>query len=171
MRSVDQLLANWSDLHERLLAAEEIVRSLARQRDRALHSLGEAVQRQRRGLAIETRPPSQSTRHLPAPLTGHSKDLPEDLQLLDCSELGKLIGRSTKTIREDSRRRPETLPPRFVVPGSNRLMWRVVDVRAWMQVLAEQERERQDQEASKKHGAIDFSYKSRPPASDRRKGK
>lgn len=86
----------------------------------------------------------------------------EDLQVIDASELGKLIGRGTMTIRQDVHRRPETLPPRFVVPGSNRLRWRVVDVRAWMQALADLEQERRQAavEAARRSGTkTDFGYK------------
>lgn len=66
----------------------------------------------------------------------------DDLQTLGPSELGKLIGRATKSIKLDATRRPETLPPRFVVPGTRKLLWRVVDVRAWMEALAELEVQR-----------------------------
>lgn len=73
-----------------------------------------------------------------------SNELPQDLQTMDASELGKVIGRTTKTVREDSRRRPETLPPRLVIPGSKKLLWRVVDVQAWLQALADVEQDRRD---------------------------
>ncbi len=66
----------------------------------------------------------------------------EDLQTIDASELGKLLGRSTKSIKVDVTRRPDTLPPRFIVPGTRLLRWRVVDVRRWMQALAKLEEDR-----------------------------
>lgn len=66
----------------------------------------------------------------------------EDQRMIDCSELGKLIGRSTKSIRIDASRRPDTLPPTFKIPGTAKLKWRVKDVRAWLEALAEIEAER-----------------------------
>jgi predicted DNA-binding transcriptional regulator AlpA len=61
----------------------------------------------------------------------------DDQRLMDAAELGKLIGRSTKSVKIDSSRRPETLPPRFQIPGTRKLAWRVADVRAWMEALAD----------------------------------
>jgi hypothetical protein len=61
----------------------------------------------------------------------------DDLETIGPSELGVLLGRATKSIKLDSSRRPWTLPPRFEVPGSRALVWRVRDVRAWMEALAE----------------------------------
>ena len=67
----------------------------------------------------------------------------EDQRLMDASELGKLIGRSTKSIKVDATRRPHTLPPRFQIPGTAAQKWRVYDVRRWMEALAQvQEQER-----------------------------
>lgn len=66
----------------------------------------------------------------------------DDLATIDASELGKLIGRSTKSIKVDVSRRPDTLPPTFRIPGTRKIVWRVVDVRAWMQAIAELETER-----------------------------
>ena len=62
----------------------------------------------------------------------------DDLQLINASDLGKLIGRSTKTIKLDATRRPHTLPPRFPIPGRSRqaMLWRVSDVRRWMEAIA-----------------------------------
>lgn len=68
----------------------------------------------------------------------------EDLETIDASYLGKLIGRSTKSIMVDVSQRPETLPPRLVIPGSRKVLWRVVDVREWMQALADMEKERRE---------------------------
>lgn len=78
----------------------------------------------------------------------------EDIRLIDASELGKLIGRSTKTIKLDASRRPHTLPPRFPIPGRSRnaMLWRVSDVRRWMEgiaALAEQQRIEMRQLAAK----------------------
>lgn len=87
---------------------------------------------------------------------------PGDLQTIDASELGKIIGRATATIRKDCTRRPDTLPPRVVIPGSRKLLWRVDDVRAWLQALADLEQERRAAAvvASRRAGtATDFGYK------------
>jgi hypothetical protein len=66
----------------------------------------------------------------------------DDMQILGPSELGKLLGRSTKTIKVDASRRPDTLPPRFVVPGTRKLSWRVLEVRQWMNALAAVEQQK-----------------------------
>jgi len=66
----------------------------------------------------------------------------DDQQTIDASYLGKLIGRSTKSIRVDVTRRPDTLPPRFIIPGTRKVLWRVKDVRDWMDGIAELEIER-----------------------------
>lgn len=63
----------------------------------------------------------------------------DDLATMGASELGKLLGRSTKSIKLDASRKPETLPPRFVVPGTRNYLWRVKDVRDWMEAWAQVE--------------------------------
>jgi predicted DNA-binding transcriptional regulator AlpA len=40
--------------------------------------------------------------------------------------------KSPVTIRVDVSRRPETLPPRLVMPGSNRVIWAESDVNEWL---------------------------------------
>lgn len=52
---------------------------------------------------------------------------------LTAEELAPLLRRSATTIRTDVRRRPETLPPRMRLPGSNRLMWLESDVVTWLE--------------------------------------
>lgn len=78
----------------------------------------------------------------PAAVAPAATVLPDDLQTIGPSDLGKLIGRSTKTVKVDASRRPDTLPPRFIVPGTRKLLWRVADVRKWMQMLADIEAEK-----------------------------
>lgn len=46
--------------------------------------------------------------------------------------LADLLQRTVKTIRTDASRRPESLPPRLVIPGTARLMWVEEDVLAWL---------------------------------------
>lgn len=89
-----------------------------------------------------------------SPVMGIDLSLPEDLQTLDASQLGKLLGRSTKSIKMDVFRRPESLPPRWMPPGYKRhtFLWRVVDVRAWMQALA-------DLQADERKRAAEFARK------------
>jgi predicted DNA-binding transcriptional regulator AlpA len=63
----------------------------------------------------------------------HSLD---DERLLGTADLAKLLGRSQKAIRIAASKRPETLPPRFRVPGTRLLRWRWKDVKAWMDKVA-----------------------------------
>ena len=56
----------------------------------------------------------------------------DHLKLLKAEDLASLLGRAASTIKSDVRRRPETLPPRFKVPGTNRLRWLEADVVEWM---------------------------------------
>lgn len=67
--------------------------------------------------------------------------LADEQGLIDVAGLGSLLGRSQKTVRVDASRRPDTLPPRFVIPGTKKLLWRVADVRAWMEAIATQQAE------------------------------
>lgn len=57
----------------------------------------------------------------------------EDVKMLRAEDLVPLLGRAVSTIKTDARRRPETLPPRFKIPGSNRLRWLEADVLAWVE--------------------------------------
>ena len=43
-----------------------------------------------------------------------------------------LVHRSLATIKVDARRRPESLPPRLVIPGSSKALWLETDVLAWL---------------------------------------
>ena len=43
-----------------------------------------------------------------------------------------LLHRTIKTIKVDARARPDTLPPRLVIPGSARLLWLETDVWTWI---------------------------------------
>jgi hypothetical protein len=47
-------------------------------------------------------------------------------------ELSAIIHREVVTIKSDVRRRPETLPPRLVIPGSKKLVWLESDVMDWL---------------------------------------
>ena len=54
------------------------------------------------------------------------------------ADLAVLLRRKESTIKVDARRRPETLPPRFQVPGTNRLMWLETDVLEWMEMVRQE---------------------------------
>ena len=54
-------------------------------------------------------------------------------KLLTPKDLADLLRLSPETVKADSRRAPEKLPPRFKRPGSNRLLWRQGDVDQWME--------------------------------------
>lgn len=56
-----------------------------------------------------------------------------NLKTLTAEDLAPLLHRSVDTIKTDVRRRPETLPPRLRIPGSNRLMWLERDVLEWIE--------------------------------------
>lgn len=43
-----------------------------------------------------------------------------------------LVHREVSTIRVDARRRPQSLPPRLVIPGSSKLLWLEADVLEWI---------------------------------------
>lgn len=54
------------------------------------------------------------------------------LKTLGPEDLAPLLRRTVDTIKTDVRRRPETLPPRLQIPGSNRLVWLEADVVEWI---------------------------------------
>lgn len=56
-----------------------------------------------------------------------------ELETLGPAELAKLLMRSEQTIRSDVHRRPHTLPPRFQVPGTRKLVWLKTDVVVWLE--------------------------------------
>lgn len=58
-----------------------------------------------------------------------------NLKTLTPEDLAPLLGRAVSTIKTDMRRRPESLPPRLQIPGSNRLLWLEQDVVEWIEKL------------------------------------
>lgn len=44
-----------------------------------------------------------------------------------------LIHRTVETIKVDARRKPNSLPPRLLIPGSAKLLWLESDVVEWLQ--------------------------------------
>ena len=55
------------------------------------------------------------------------------LKTLGITEIAAILRKSPKTVREDVSRRPEALPPRLVIPNSRSVVWRMVDVEAWLE--------------------------------------
>lgn len=54
------------------------------------------------------------------------------LKMMKAEDLAPLLGRAVSTIKTDVRRRPDSLPPRLKIPGSNRLVWVEADVIEWI---------------------------------------
>lgn len=61
------------------------------------------------------------------------------IKTLGVEELAVLLRRKPDTIRSDARRRPNTLPPRIVIPGTTKLLWLEEDVADWMKERREVE--------------------------------
>ena len=57
------------------------------------------------------------------------------LKTLNIEDLAALLQRSVATVKSDVSRRPHTLPPRLVVPGTKGVMWLEADVRDWLEGL------------------------------------
>jgi predicted DNA-binding transcriptional regulator AlpA len=53
-------------------------------------------------------------------------------RLIGPREVGAMIGLSAATVRSDVSRRPERLPPRTLVRGTNRLWWSLSKVERWL---------------------------------------
>jgi len=53
-------------------------------------------------------------------------------EMFDVDDLAALLHRQVHTIRNDASRAPYRLPPRCVLPGQKRLLWRKDDVLAWL---------------------------------------
>jgi hypothetical protein len=62
-------------------------------------------------------------------------------------ELAKFLGRGLRSIQLDASQRPETLPPRFIVPGCRLVRWRKKDVLEWSDALAAAEKEKRERAA------------------------
>ena len=57
------------------------------------------------------------------------------LKTLTVDDLAALLQRSVATLKSDVSRRPHTLPPRLVVPGTKVVMWLESDVHEWLESL------------------------------------
>lgn len=87
--------------------------------------------------------------------------LPDDVRLIGPEELATLLGRSAAAIRTDCSRRPEVLPPRFLISTGRKsaMRWRLSDVRAWMDRISQESIERAEAEQAERAKAIAW----RPP--------
>lgn len=47
-------------------------------------------------------------------------------------ELSEILHRSATSIASDVTRRPESLPPRLLIPNSRTVLWRMIDVERWL---------------------------------------
>ena len=56
----------------------------------------------------------------------------KDIKVVGPEYLVPLIHRAVATIKVDLRRRPESLPPRLLIPGSTKILWLESDVLAWL---------------------------------------
>jgi hypothetical protein len=57
---------------------------------------------------------------------------PIELKTMTIDELAPLLKRDVETLRRDLSRRPESLPPRLLIPGTRRLVWLEQDVKEWL---------------------------------------
>lgn len=55
------------------------------------------------------------------------------LKVVGPEYLVPLLHKQVSTIRVDASRRPESLPPRLLIPGSTKLLWLESDVLAWIE--------------------------------------
>ena len=58
--------------------------------------------------------------------------LPSSLDLLDPKQLAAILRKSEASVRSDIHRAPERLPPRVIVPNSNKLLWLRSTVESWL---------------------------------------
>ena len=59
----------------------------------------------------------------------------DDIKLLGVDELASVLHRTASTIKADATRRPQTLPPRFQIPGTRKLLWLESDVVEWLKKM------------------------------------
>ena len=58
--------------------------------------------------------------------------VPPSLDLLNPEQLAAILRKSEASVRSDVHRAPERLPPRVIVPNSNRLLWLRSTVESWI---------------------------------------
>lgn len=52
--------------------------------------------------------------------------------LLTLDDLAQMLGRSKNTIRKNTRRNPQAVPPHLALPHPQLLRWRAMDVETWL---------------------------------------
>ena len=62
----------------------------------------------------------------------HLTITPDEFDLIAVDELARILHKSEATIRSDIHRAPERVPPRVVLPGSNKLLWLRTTVATWI---------------------------------------
>lgn len=82
--------------------------------------------------------------------------IPDDMKLIGPEELAAILGRAATSIKVDVTQRPDTLPPPFKVGIQKRYrpLWRLVDVRAWMERVGRESVERAEAEQAARAKAI-----------------
>jgi hypothetical protein len=58
--------------------------------------------------------------------------LPPSLNLINPKQLAEILHKAEATVRSDIHRAPERLPPRVVMPNSNKLLWLRSTVESWL---------------------------------------
>lgn len=58
---------------------------------------------------------------------------PQSIRTIDVLKLSEIIYRAVPTIKSDLIRKPESLPPRILIPGSKKLVWLEADVLLWLE--------------------------------------
>lgn len=59
------------------------------------------------------------------------------MKTLGVQQISELLHKSINTIYMDVNRRPNSLPPRLIIPGSAKLLWLESDVRDWLEKCRE----------------------------------
>jgi predicted DNA-binding transcriptional regulator AlpA len=54
------------------------------------------------------------------------------MKTLVAEDIAELLHKDTRTVMNDLRRRPNTLPPKLMIPGSRKPIWLEEDVHQWI---------------------------------------
>jgi predicted DNA-binding transcriptional regulator AlpA len=57
----------------------------------------------------------------------------KEAKLVDIDYMVTLLHKTKRTLEVDVTRRPESLPPRLIIPGSRKVLWLESDVLAWLE--------------------------------------
>ena len=64
---------------------------------------------------------------------GQANNQHQSIRTIDVVKLSEIIYRAVPTIKSDLIRKPESLPPRILIPGSKKLVWLEADVLSWLE--------------------------------------